>query len=148
MSIVAAAVRGAAGRPTPMELRPLPDLDVMQERAGEASRLLKALANAQRLRVLCLLVGQELTVGQINERLPELSQSALSQHLAKLREEGMVQTRRESQQIWYRLADGPVHRLIGTLHDIYCGVPGGGDACAPATRVAQPRASKRSGVRR
>lgn len=147
MSTVAAAVSGAADRRQPMEPRPLPDLDAMQERAGEASRLLKALANAQRLRVLCLLVGQELTVGQINERLSELSQSALSQHLAKLREEGMVQTRRESQQIWYRLADGPVHRLIGTLHDIYCVVPGS-DACAPSARTAQPRASKRSGVRK
>ncbi|TAN07753.1 MAG: ArsR family transcriptional regulator [Rhodanobacteraceae bacterium] len=95
----------------------------MEAQADEASRLLKALANPQRLRVLCLLVGSELTVGQLNAHLPELSQSALSQHLAKLREEGLVETRREAQQIWYRLAEGPAYRLIGTLHEIYCGVP-------------------------
>ena len=61
-------------------------LNAMQQRAEEAAQLLKTLANAQRLRVLCLLVGREMTVGQINEELPELSQSALSQHLAKLRD--------------------------------------------------------------
>lgn len=120
MSTLAATVAGADDPRTAMKPRSLPDLAMIQARAGEASSLLKALANAQRLRVLCLLVDQELTVSQINARLPGLSQSALSQHLAKLRAEGMVETRRESQQIWYRLGDGPVHRLIGTLHDIYC----------------------------
>src|SRR5690348_2744420 len=98
----------------------LPRLEAMQERAGEASRLLRILANDQRLRVLCLLVGGELTVGQINERLPGLSQSALSQHLAKLREEGLVSTRRESQNVWYSLPDGPAQAIIATLHGIYC----------------------------
>lgn len=92
----------------------------MQAKAGEASKLLKALANPQRLRVLCLLVADELTVGELNERLPDLSQSALSQHLARLREEGLVTTRRESQQIWYRLLDGPACRVLETLHGIYC----------------------------
>ena len=96
-------------------------LGAMQERAEEASRLLKTLANAQRLRVLCLLVGKEMTVGQINEELPDLSQSALSQHLAKLRDEGMVGTRRESQTIWYRLVEGPAEGVIATLYGIYCG---------------------------
>ncbi|MCE5233566.1 MAG: metalloregulator ArsR/SmtB family transcription factor [Mizugakiibacter sp.] len=112
------------------------DLEAMQGSADEASRLLKPLANAQRLRVLCLLVGQELSVGQINERLEGLSQSALSQHLAKLRREGLVQTRRESQTIWYRLAEGPVERLIATLHDIYCG--SGADE-APTRAAPRPR---------
>ncbi|MFZ1623042.1 ArsR/SmtB family transcription factor, partial [Dokdonella sp.] len=74
-------------------------LVAMQQRADEAARLLKTLANAQRLRVLCLLVGGEMSVRQINEELPDLSQSALSQHLARLRDEGMVSTRRESQTI-------------------------------------------------
>ncbi len=96
-------------------------LGVIQERAEEAARLLKTLANAQRLRVLCLLVGKEMTVGQINEELPDLSQSALSQHLAKLRDEGMVGTRRESQTIWYRLVEGPAQGVIATLYGIYCG---------------------------
>ena len=95
-------------------------LGAMQERAEEASRLLKTLANAQRLRVLCLLVNREMTVGQINEELSDLSQSALSQHLGKLRDEGMVSTRRESQTIWYRLVEGPAQSLIATLYDIYC----------------------------
>ena len=92
----------------------------MQERAEEAAQLLKTLANAQRLRVLCLLVGGEMTVGQINDELSDLSQSALSQHLAKLRDEGMVSTRRESQTIWYRLVEGPAQGVIATLYGIYC----------------------------
>jgi DNA-binding transcriptional ArsR family regulator len=96
-------------------------LRAMQERAEEASQLLKTLANAQRLRVLCLLVGKEMTVGQINEQLSDLSQSALSQHLAKLRDEGMVSTRRESQTIWYSLVEGPAQNVIATLYKIYCG---------------------------
>ncbi len=94
---------------------------VMQERAEEASTLLKALANAQRLRILCLLVvAREMSVGQINERLPDLSQSALSQHLAKLREEGLVGTRREAQTVWYTLRDGPAQSVIATLYEAYC----------------------------
>lgn len=94
----------------------------MQERAEEASVLLKALGNAQRLRVLCLLASGEMTVGQINERLADLSQSALSQHLAKLRDEGLVSTRREAQTVWYDLCDGPAHAIIETLYGIYCAV--------------------------
>ena len=96
-------------------------LAAIQERADEAARLLKTLANAQRLRVLCLLVGREMTVGQINDELSDLSQSALSQHLAKLRDEGMVTTRRESQTIWYRLVEGPAQSVIATLYGVYCG---------------------------
>lgn len=99
------------------------DLTAMQQRAEDASRLLKVLANAQRLRVVCLLVGREMTVGQINEELPDLSQSALSQHLARLRDEGMVSTRRESQTIWYRLVDGPAQAVIATLYGVYCAPP-------------------------
>lgn len=102
---------------------PLPataDLTAMQSRAEEASRLLKTLGNAQRLRVLCLLVNREMSVGQINEQLPDLSQSALSQHLAKLREEGLVRTRRESQTIWYTLEEGPTEQIIAILYGVYC----------------------------
>ena len=96
------------------------DLSSMQSRVEDASRLLKALANAQRLRVLCLLVGGEMSVGQINEQLPDLSQSALSQHLAKLRDEDMVSTRREAQTVWYTLPEGPAHVIIAALYAIYC----------------------------
>jgi DNA-binding transcriptional ArsR family regulator len=95
----------------------------MQAQAEEAAELLKALSNPQRLRVMCLLIDGEKTVGEINAEV-ELSQSALSQHLAVLREGGLVQTRRESQSVYYSVAPGPVHRLMRTLHDIYCPAEG------------------------
>ncbi len=97
----------------------LPGVEAMREHAGDAARLLKALANDHRLLILCMLVDGEHSVGEMNERLP-LSQSALSQHLAKLREEGLVRTRREAQTVLYSLADGPAQKLIATLHGIYC----------------------------
>lgn len=95
--------------------------DAMAAQADTAADLLKALANPQRLRVLCLLIEGERSVSQINERVP-LSQSALSQHLAVLREKGLVDTRKQAQTVFYRVADGPVHRIIQTLHEIYCAV--------------------------
>ena len=100
--------------------RPLDiDAEAMRRNAGAAAQLLKTLANDQRLRVLCLLVGGELSVGQINERI-DLSQSALSQHLARLRADGLVTARRESQAIFYRIADDRIGQLLGALYDIYC----------------------------
>ncbi|HRN63173.1 MAG TPA: metalloregulator ArsR/SmtB family transcription factor [Luteimonas sp.] len=92
----------------------------MQEHAGDAAQLLKALANERRLQVLCLLAGGERSVGEINELL-ELSQSALSQHLAVLRDEGLVDTRREAQTIYYSLAPGPAGAVMETLYGIFCG---------------------------
>lgn len=103
-----------------MDSPPLPNLDQMQARADEAARLMKALANPQRLRMLCLLVDNELAVGEINEHLPDLSQSALSQHLAKLRDEGLVNTRRDAQNIFYSLPPGPAQAIITALYGIYC----------------------------
>ncbi|TAN01368.1 MAG: ArsR family transcriptional regulator [Rhodanobacteraceae bacterium] len=97
----------------------------MEGHSDEAARLLQALASPRRLRILCMLIDDESTVGQINEHLPELSQSALSQHLAQLREEGLVATRRESQNVWNSLSSGPVE-AIGTLHGIYCAPTKGG----------------------
>jgi len=105
----------------------------MRVHAGEASELLKALANEQRLLILCHLSEGELAVGELLERLA-LGQSALSQHLAKLREAELVQTRREAQAVYYRLAVGPVQVLMATLHDIYCGKPAHGRA----ERTAKP----------
>lgn len=96
------------------------NLEAMRAHSDDAARLLKALANPQRLRILCWLVGNELTVGQLNEYLPELSQSALSQHLARLRDEHLVDTRHEAQNVWYSLPPGPAQAIIGTLHGIYC----------------------------
>jgi DNA-binding transcriptional ArsR family regulator len=95
------------------------DPEAMRLHAAEAARLLKALGNEKRLQLLCLLVEGERTVGELNTRL-DLSQSALSQHLALLREDGLVRTRREAQAIHYALAPGPAERILHTLHGIYC----------------------------
>ncbi len=92
----------------------------MQAYSDAAARLLKALANAQRLNILCRLVGTEFTVGQINEYLPELSQSALSQHLARLHDEQPVVTRHAARNVWHSLSPGPAEVIIATLHGIYC----------------------------
>jgi len=93
----------------------------MRAHAADAARLLKALGNEQRLMVLCWLVDGEHSVTELNARL-DLSQSALSQHLAVLRGDGLVATRREAQTIYYSLVEGPAQRIINTLHGIYCGV--------------------------
>ena len=100
------------------------DPEAMRAHATEAAQLLRALANDKRLMLLCLLVEGERSVGELNARV-DLSQSALSQHLAVLREDGLVVTRREGQTIHYSLVDGPVHAIIETLHGIYCGAPAG-----------------------
>ena len=92
----------------------------MAEHADEASKLLRALANPNRLMILCVLSGGEMAVGELN-RAVGLSQSALSQHLSILRHDHLVDTRRERQSVYYRLADGPAVRIIERLHDVYCG---------------------------
>lgn len=92
----------------------------MREHATDAARLMKALGNENRLMILCVLAEGELSVGELNERIP-LSQSALSQQLSRLRGDGLVRTRRESQTIFYSLAPGPADKIIHALHDIYCG---------------------------
>lgn len=94
--------------------------EALAEHADEASRLMRAMANPNRLMILCTLSGTELSVGELNNRVP-LSQSALSQHLSVLRRDGLVQTRREQQSIYYSLMDGPVVQMIETLHNLYCG---------------------------
>lgn len=96
-----------------------PNAEQLRAHAGDAARLLKALANEKRLMILCMLVGAERSVGELNAQL-DLSQSALSQHLAVLREDGLVVTRREAQTIFYALAEGPAQRIIATLHGVYC----------------------------
>ncbi len=91
----------------------------MQAHASEASLLLKAMGNEQRLLILCQLVSGELSVNALLSGV-DLSQSALSQHLAVLRDAGFVNTRREAQSVFYSLPDGPVKKLMKTLHEIYC----------------------------
>jgi DNA-binding transcriptional ArsR family regulator len=84
-----------------------------------AEELLKALANSHRLMILCELKDGERSVSALENVVP-LTQSALSQHLARLREGGFVATRREAQTIYYRLADTRVARLIEVLHELFC----------------------------
>ena len=91
----------------------------LQARAGEAARLLKALSNERRLMILCQLGEGERRVGDLRPLLG-LSQSALSQHLAILREEGLVATRRDGQAIWYRIADPAALKVVATLAEIFC----------------------------
>lgn len=96
------------------------DLGALQEKAATAARLLDRLANEKRLLVLCHLAGAgEMTVGALAETVG-LSQPALSQHLALLREDGLVATRREAQAVFYRLADPKAARLLAVLRDLYC----------------------------
>lgn len=95
------------------------ELKAMHANAGEAVDVLRALSNETRLLVLCHLGRGEKSVGELND-LAALSQSALSQHLAKLRAEGLVATRREAQTIFYRIADSRVTDLVTALHDIFC----------------------------
>ncbi len=91
-----------------------------EQQAAAAAAMLKLLANEKRLLILCRLVGgAEVSVGELAIRVG-LSQSALSQHLARMREEGLVATRRESQTIYYRLADPRASALLTKLKDIYC----------------------------
>lgn len=92
----------------------------MQAHAADAAGLMKALGNESRLMILCVLAEGERSVSDLNKVVP-LSQSALSQQLARLRQRGIVNTRRESQTIYYSLADGPADRIINLLHDIFCG---------------------------
>ena len=88
-------------------------------RSDEASQLLALLANSRRLQILCALLDGERSVSAL-ETVVDLSQSALSQHLAKLRSAGLVSTRREAQSIYYSICDERAQRVLGVLADIYC----------------------------
>lgn len=95
-------------------------LGTFQAQAREAVNLLKAMSNECRLLVLCHLAEEgELSVGQLVGRVG-LSQSALSQHLAKLRDEGLVATRKEAQTVFYRVCDPKAGQLLALLHDLFC----------------------------
>ena len=96
------------------------DIKAMQVQACEAAGFLKILANDRRLMILCELLKGERSVGEL-EDIVDLSQSALSQHLARLRRSHLVKTRRESQTIYYSIADPGVTKVIGALYDLYCG---------------------------
>ena len=92
----------------------------LEAEAARVAGVLKLLANESRLLILCrLAMAGEMPVGQLSQTIG-LSQSALSQHLAKLRADGLVDFRRQSQTLFYRLADAQAARLLGALKDIYC----------------------------
>ena len=115
------------------------DATNLKANAEAAEALLKALANAARLTILCELLSGERTVTQLHEAAG-LSMSAVSQHLAKLRDEAIVSTRRESQTIYYSLASPAAEALLRTLYDVFC---------APGVRPGAegPRLSGGSGAR-
>lgn len=99
----------------------LPTLSIekMHENAERAETLLKSLANANRLMILCHLIEGERNVGELETRVG-LSQSALSQHLARLKEQGIVTPRKSGAQVFYSLADQDVVRIMQLLYSIYC----------------------------
>ncbi len=93
---------------------------ILERKAAEAAQFLKLLANENRLLILCRLVlAREMSVSDLAEAVG-LSQSALSQHLAKMREEGLLATRREAQTVFYRIANPNAARLLALLKSIYC----------------------------
>jgi DNA-binding transcriptional ArsR family regulator len=104
------------------------ELEGMERAAGRAAELLRALANEHRLLLLCQLAGGERGVGELVAAVG-LSQSAVSQHLARLRQDGLVTTRRDGQAIFYALASDEVRRVIETLYQLYCRDPA---RCPPA----------------
>ncbi|WP_332404329.1 metalloregulator ArsR/SmtB family transcription factor [Vibrio metschnikovii] len=95
------------------------NLEQMEQNSAQAVVLLKAMANERRLQILCLLHNQELSVGELCSKL-ELSQSALSQHLAWLRRDGLVETRKGAQTVFYTLSSNEVKAMIELLHGLYC----------------------------
>ncbi len=95
------------------------DIEVLEKNAERAADLLGAMANPRRLMVLCKLVEGEKSVTALAESVG-IGQSALSQHLAKLREKGLVSTRRDAQTIYYGLSSDEVRGVLGTLYGLYC----------------------------
>lgn len=98
------------------------DIDIreLEGKVGDVAISLKSLGNQKRLMILCKLVqAGEMNVTTLAEEV-SLSQSALSQHLARMRAEGIVDTRRDSQTIWYSITDEKTEKLIASLHQIYC----------------------------
>ncbi|CAA7626665.1 putative DNA-binding transcriptional regulator [Candidatus Terasakiella magnetica] len=99
------------------------ELEKLKDSARRASALLKAMSNEHRLMILCQLLPGEKSVGEL-ERIIGLSQSALSQHLARLRRDNLVQTRRQAQTIFYSLAGAEASAVINTLYGLYCAPEG------------------------
>lgn len=96
------------------------DMSRLAASAGEAAAMLRLLANEKRLLILCTLAMRgEANVSEIAEEV-DLGMSALSQHLAKLRDDGLVETRKDQQMVFYRIADPDAAKILKVLKDIYC----------------------------
>ena len=116
------------------------DLTSFEQRSDQVAKVLKELGNGRRLMLLCKLVEYgERTVSDLADDIG-LSQSALSQHLARMREEGLVGFRRERQTIWYRIVDPRIESLLAKLHQLYCveaEMPFTTTACEPGIEHAK-----------
>ena len=99
------------------------DLNQMAQSASRASALMKTLGHKDRLMILCHLADGEKSVGQIADLL-EIPQSPLSQHLSRMRKEGLVETRREAQTIFYSLKSGEASRIVEVLYELFCAPEG------------------------
>lgn len=113
------------------------NVDRLHEHTAQAVALLKSLGNDRRLLILCALIGGEKTVGEL-EVTVGLGQSALSQHLARLRRDGLVATRRAAQHIHYRVASPEVMAIIETLAALYCPAANGSPPIRPASSTKDP----------
>lgn len=103
-----------------MTAAPAIDINDFAANALEVADILRALGNERRLMILCKLVeAGEMTVGALVEAVG-LSQSALSQHLARMRDENIVTFRRDSQTLWYRISDPRIEQLMAELHRLFC----------------------------
>lgn len=121
MRAVARIARTAKAAPAGTGAEDAADLKKLARQAGNAAQLLKLLGNEKRLLVLCFLASRgEMTVGEL-VGVARLSQSALSQHLARLRADGLVTFRRTSQTLHYRVVDKRALRVMQVLKEIYCG---------------------------
>jgi DNA-binding transcriptional ArsR family regulator len=113
------------------------DVAKLEKKASHAATVLKSISNKWRLLILCQLVKGEKSVGELLE-LVDLSQSALSQHLAVLRETKLVSTRRESQVIFYSIRGTEVPTILTALYDLYCASPN--PICPPMAGASKKRA--------
>lgn len=117
-------------------------LSDMVANAAEAASLMKMLANERRLLILCHLIAEEeMSVGDLTSRVG-LSQSALSQHLAKLRDQGLVTFRREAQTLFYKVSDERAAQLLLLLHEMYCSKDNADPAWKPGNARQRPERHK------
>lgn len=113
------SIKTATRKSDPSDASSSFDVQTMRKHSANAAQLMRSLANPHRLLLLCVLAEGELSVSELNRRVT-LSQSALSQHLAVLRNEQLVSTRREAQTIYYSVVNGVALQIVRLLHDEFC----------------------------